>query len=74
MKYLNSKYLLIFLIKAYKLVISPILPPACRHYPTCSEYAIEALRKHGLFKGSYLGAIRILKCNPLFKGGYDPVP
>ncbi|MCI0716767.1 MAG: membrane protein insertion efficiency factor YidD [Chlorobi bacterium] len=66
--------MLILLIKLYKLTISPILPPACRHYPTCSEYAVEALRKHGLFKGSYLAVIRVLKCNPLFKGGYDPVP
>ncbi|MCI0450371.1 MAG: membrane protein insertion efficiency factor YidD [Chlorobi bacterium] len=74
MKFLNPKYLLILLIKLYKLTISPILPPACRHYPTCSEYAVEALRKHGLFKGSYLAVIRVLKCNPLFKGGYDPVP
>jgi putative membrane protein insertion efficiency factor len=74
MMYLNPKYLLIFLIKAYKFLISPILPPACRHYPSCSEYATQALQKHGFFKGTYLGTVRILKCNPLFKGGYDPVP
>jgi putative membrane protein insertion efficiency factor len=73
-RYLNPKYLLILLIKAYKLTISPILPPSCRHYPTCSEYATEALEKHGFFRGSYLAAVRVLKCNPLFKGGYDPVP
>jgi len=74
MKYLNPKYLLIILVKLYKLFISPLFPPSCRHYPTCSQYAIEALEKHGLFKGSYLAAIRILKCNPFFKGGFDPVP
>jgi len=74
MKYLNPKYILIFLIKTYKYLISPILPPACRHYPSCSVYAVEALEKHGFFKGSYLAAFRVLKCNPLFKGGYDPVP
>ncbi|MBZ0203219.1 MAG: membrane protein insertion efficiency factor YidD [Ignavibacteria bacterium] len=74
MKYLNPKYLLIILVRLYKLLISPLFPPACRHYPTCSEYAIEALEKHGLFKGTYLASVRILKCNPLFKGGYDPVP
>jgi uncharacterized protein len=74
MKYLNPKYLLIILVKLYKLLISPLFPPSCRHYPTCSQYAVEALEKHGLFKGSYLAAIRILKCNPFFKGGFDPVP
>ena len=46
----------------------------CRHTPTCSEYGIIALKKHGVFKGSFLTAKRILKCNSLFKGGYDPVP
>jgi len=73
-KYLNPKYILILLVRIYKLTISPILPPSCRHYPVCSEYAIDALEKHGLFKGSYYSIIRILKCNPFFKGGYDPVP
>jgi putative membrane protein insertion efficiency factor len=74
MKYLYPKYFFIFLVKIYKVTISPILPPACRHNPTCSEYAIEALEKYGIFKGSYLSIVRILKCNPFFKGGYDPVP
>lgn len=74
MRYLNPKYLFIFLVKLYKLTLSPLLPPSCRHYPTCSNYAIEALDKHGLIKGGYLSVIRILKCNPFFKGGYDPVP
>lgn len=74
MKYLNPKYLLILIVRFYRYFISPILPPSCRYYPTCSQYAIEALEKHGLFKGTYLAALRILKCNPFFKGGYDPVP
>jgi len=74
MQYLNPKYFLIFLVKLYKLLISPLFPPSCRHYPTCSQYAIEALDKHGVFKGTYLAAKRILKCNPFFKGGFDPVP
>jgi len=74
MKYLNPKYLLILLVKFYRYFISPVLPSSCRHYPTCSQYAIEALEKRGLFVGTYLAAVRILKCNPFFKGGYDPVP
>ncbi len=74
MKYLNPKYLLILIIRAYSYFISPLFPPSCRHYPTCSQYAIEALEKRGLFIGTYLAAVRILKCNPFFKGGFDPVP
>ena len=74
MKYLNPKYILILLIRFYRYFISPVLPSSCRHYPTCSQYAIEALEKRGLFTGTYLAAVRILKCNPFFKGGYDPVP
>lgn len=54
--------------------ISPILPDSCRFYPTCSNYFIEALQKRGFFVGCYLGIKRILKCNPFFEGGYDPVP
>ena len=74
MKYLAPKYFLIFLVKSYKTLLSPILPPSCRHFPTCSDYAIEALGRHGFIKGSFLTAVRILKCNPFFRGGYDPVP
>ena len=64
----------ITLIRLYKIFISPLLGNNCRHTPTCSEYGIIALKKHGVFKGIFLTAKRILKCNPLFKGGYDPVP
>ena len=66
--------ILIFFIQCYRAIISPVLPPACRFYPTCSQYAAEAVRKHGPFKGSALAAKRLLKCHPLHGGGYDPVP
>jgi putative membrane protein insertion efficiency factor len=64
----------ILLIKIYRLFISPFLGKNCIYTPSCSEYGIIALRKHGIFKGSFLTAKRILRCNSLFKGGYDPVP
>jgi|TARA_B100001059_G_scaffold147747_1_gene147703 putative membrane protein insertion efficiency factor len=64
----------IYLIKIYRIFISPLLGGNCRHTPTCSEYGIIALKKHGVFKGSFLTLKRILKCNSLFSGGYDPVP
>ncbi len=66
--------LLTFVIKLYKLVVSPLLPPACRFLPTCSDYATEAIEKHGAAKGSYLALRRILRCHPLCEGGFDPVP
>ncbi len=61
-------------IKIYKWFISPLLPMACRHVPTCSEYTIEALKVHGLIKGSYLAVHRILRCHPWGTHGFDPVP
>lgn len=61
-------------IRGYRRFISPLLGHNCRFLPTCSEYALDALRLHGAFKGSLLAAARILRCNPLFPGGYDPVP
>jgi putative membrane protein insertion efficiency factor len=66
--------ILIIPIKIYKYVISPILPRACRYTPTCSEYAVEALKKHGPIKGLWLAIKRILSCNPWGGHGYDPVP
>ena len=66
--------LLIFLVRVYQKLISPLKPPTCRYYPTCSSYAVQALHIHGALKGSYLSVKRILKCHPLFPGGYDPVP
>jgi putative membrane protein insertion efficiency factor len=67
------KYILIFFIKIYQLIPGP-WHNYCRHLPTCSNYSIEALEKHGLIKGLYLSIKRILKCNPWSKPGYDPVP
>ncbi|MBQ7352628.1 MAG: membrane protein insertion efficiency factor YidD [Clostridia bacterium] len=61
-------------IKAYKKFISPVLPKACRFTPTCSEYAIEAIERFGVVRGSMLASYRIMRCNPFSKGGYDPVP
>lgn len=64
----------LLLIKFYQKFISPYLPNSCRYTPTCSQYAVEALRKHGLFKGGWLAFKRILRCNPWGGSGYDPVP
>ena len=67
-------FLIIFLIKIYRLFLSPILGQNCRFSPTCSSYAIDALKVHGFFYGSYLTFRRLIKCNPLGSCGYDPVP
>ncbi len=67
------KVVLIFFIRAYRLLISPLLPPACRFTPTCSEYAMQAIEKYGALRGVYLGARRLLRCHPFHSGGYDPV-
>ena len=66
--------LLRFVVRSYRLLISPVLPPACRFFPTCSEYAEQALRRHGALRGSWLTAGRILRCGPWHEGGCDPVP
>jgi putative membrane protein insertion efficiency factor len=63
-----------FLITLYQRLVSPLFPPSCRFVPTCSQYAREAILKHGLVRGSYLAARRVLRCHPLNPGGYDPVP
>lgn len=68
------KRILIAIVRGYRKFISPLLPPSCRFTPTCSEYAIQAITKHGAWKGSWLALWRILRCNPFCKGGYDPVP
>ena len=66
--------LFIQLIKSYQLFVSPRSGPCCRYTPSCSQYAIDALRIHGAFKGLFLAVWRIMRCNPFSKGGYDPVP
>ncbi|MEB3881970.1 membrane protein insertion efficiency factor YidD [Lyngbya sp. CCY1209] len=68
------KRILIAVIKGYKLLISPLLPPACRFQPTCSEYAMEAIGRFGVLRGGWMAIARILRCHPLHPGGYDPVP
>ncbi|MDR0986903.1 MAG: membrane protein insertion efficiency factor YidD [Ruminococcus sp.] len=68
------KKLLLFLLKIYSLYISPLFPPRCKYYPTCSSYAKTAIMTHGAFRGTILAAWRILRCNPFSMGGLDPVP
>ncbi|MEC8599157.1 MAG: membrane protein insertion efficiency factor YidD [Bacteroidota bacterium] len=65
---------LIFLVKIYQSIISPLFPPTCRYKPTCSEYAIQSLKKHGLIKGVYLSIKRVVNCHPWGGSGYDPIP
>ena len=71
---LGMKILLIWLIKGYRLFISPLFPPTCRFQPTCSLYAIQAIERFGVFRGSWIAIMRILRCHPFHPGGYDPVP
>ena len=61
-------------LRFYKRRISPLLPPACKYTPTCSEYAMQAVERYGAVYGGYLAARRLLRCHPFAKGGYDPVP
>jgi len=68
------KHAAVVMIRFYQNAISPWLPRACRYYPTCSAYAIEAIERHGFFRGVLLAVKRILRCHPFHAGGYDPVP
>ncbi|EUJ42066.1 membrane protein insertion efficiency factor YidD [Brochothrix campestris] len=68
------KHIFLFLIKGYRKLISPLFPPSCRFYPTCSTYGLEAVQKFGAIKGGYLALKRIIKCQPLHPGGIDMVP
>lgn len=68
------KWLLLLLLRGYKRFISPLLPPACRYEPTCSVYAVQALERHGVVRGGWLGIKRVCRCHPGYPGGYDPVP
>ncbi len=65
---------LVALLRAYKAVISPALPPACRFTPTCSQYALEAIERHGALRGSWLALRRLARCHPFNPGGFDAVP
>lgn len=65
--------LLVALLRSYKAVVSPLLPPACRFVPTCSEYAMEAVQKYGALRGGWMGIRRLLRCHPFHPGGFDPV-
>jgi len=64
---------LILIIRLYQVALSPLLGANCRYHPTCSEYAIEAIRKRGVLRGGYLAVRRILRCHPFAEGGYDPL-
>ncbi|MGE7366994.1 membrane protein insertion efficiency factor YidD [Desemzia incerta] len=68
------KKIIILMIRGYQKGISPLFPPSCRYHPTCSQYSIEAVRKHGALKGSIMGISRIMRCHPFVRGGHDPVP
>ncbi len=67
------KVIALFLIRAYQVAVSPLLPSSCRFYPTCSNYTYQAIEKYGFIKGVYLGIKRLLKCHPFHPGGYDPL-
>lgn len=73
MNRMATKVLLMFL-RAYKWALSPMLAPACRYVPTCSEYAIEAVERHGVLRGSAMAVWRLLRCHPFASAGFDPVP
>jgi putative membrane protein insertion efficiency factor len=66
--------LLVLLVRAYQRLISPLFPASCRYVPSCSEYAAQALRRHGIARGLWLSACRVVRCNPWSQGGDDPVP
>jgi len=68
------KYIGMGMIRVYQMTLSKVLPPSCRFEPSCSHYTYDAIDKYGLIKGSWLGAKRIIRCNPFNPGGYDPVP
>ena len=68
-----AKFVTLQLLRAYKWAISPMLPPACRYVPTCSEYAMEAVERYGALRGGWMAFYRILRCHPFARSGYDPV-
>jgi hypothetical protein len=68
-----AKIVVLQLLRAYKWVISPLFPPACRYVPTCSEYALEAVERYGALRGVLMAGMRVCRCHPFVRGGYDPV-
>ena len=66
--------LIVAILRLYKLVVSPVLPSACRYYPSCSDYMRQAVEKYGPVRGVWMGIKRIARCHPFARGGYDPVP
>jgi putative membrane protein insertion efficiency factor len=74
LRHFRLRQLMILAVRGYQVSISPLLPASCRYHPSCSAYAIEALERHGAFRGAWLATKRILRCNPFVAGGYDPVP
>ncbi|MGE5363537.1 MAG: membrane protein insertion efficiency factor YidD [Bacteroidota bacterium] len=72
-EFLKPRYLFVFIIRIYQKILSPLFPPSCRFYPTCSEYSVQAFKKYGVLKGGIKSVWRILRCNPFNKGGYDPL-
>ncbi|MEA2721504.1 MAG: uncharacterized protein QOJ39_3368 [Candidatus Eremiobacteraeota bacterium] len=71
---MTSRSIALAALRGYKRFISPVLPPACRFVPTCSEYAAEAIEKHGVMRGGTLAVRRLVRCGPWHPGGFDPVP
>ena len=68
------RQMLLLLLRAYQLTLSPLIGPACRYQPSCSQYAVEAIERHGAVRGAALAARRLIRCHPLGASGYDPVP
>jgi len=68
-----AKLVVLKILAAYKWALSPLLPPACRYVPTCSEYAMEAVERFGVLRGGWMACARLLRCHPFARGGYDPV-
>jgi putative membrane protein insertion efficiency factor len=71
---LLPRYLLAGIVRGYQLFLSPLLPPSCRFTPSCSQYAREAIMRHGAVRGTWLAARRLVRCHPFHPGGFDPVP